>query len=198
MKSDDKSRFWAFEVYNESAPNGWLKTLNDTFIPMAYIYHDADVNDDGTIKKPHYHFMLQYGNTTTLKNIAKILGNIPANGYIERVVAPIGYYQYLTHENRPEKHQYSKDEICYLNGFDFQSLTEWSTVEKMEIMKNVIILCNKAKIFEYSSLLEYLAETGDDDLFKFCMFNSILVDKYICSFRNRNKARGVKNGVLNK
>lgn len=186
MTNNTKSRYWTFELYLESAPYDWKELLNNTFLPIAYIIHDKDLKDDGFIKKEHAHVFVQYGNSTTYKNIYDIFGNIAANGHIERVISPKGAFDYLTHKNRPEKYQYSDDDVVYLNGFDISSFADWSPSEKIDNMRIIMSMCNTEKIYEYSSLLEYFALINNNELLKFCMFNTVLVNTYITSFRHRN------------
>lgn len=187
MTNNSKSRYWTFVVYEESAPHNWIEIIKSTFLPIAFIYHDRDINDDGTIKKPHYHVFVQYGNTTTYKNIFELFGSICANGHIERVISPTGAYQYLTHKNRPEKTQYADDEIVWLNSFDPSTFAEWSPSEKMDNMRVIMLTVNSKKIYEYAGLLEYFADSPDTEMLKFCMFNTTLVNTYITSARHRLK-----------
>lgn len=187
MTKNEKSRYWTFEVYLDSAPYDWIEQLKNTFLPIAYIIHDQDLNEDGSIKKEHGHVFVEYGNTTTYKNIFAIFGHIAANGHIERVLSPTGAFNYLTHKNRPEKHQYADSDIIFLNGFDPATFSDWSPSEKIDNMRIIMELCNSVKIYEYSSLLEFFAQEGNNEMLKFCMFNTILVNTYVTSHRHRCK-----------
>lgn len=195
MNNNEKSRYWTFEVYQESAPYDWIEQINSTFIPIAYIYHDKDTNDDGELKKPHYHVFVQYGNTTTYKNIYSIFGHIASNGHIEKVLSPVGAYKYLTHSNRPEKYQYPDSDIIWLNGFDSSTFSEWSPSERIDNMRIIMNVCSSNKIYEFSSLLEWFALENCNDLLKFCMCNTILVNTYITSFRHRQKKNSNSNEI---
>lgn len=187
MTNNGKSRYWTFEVYEESAPHNWVEIIKSTFLPAAYIFHDRDIKEDGSLKKPHYHVFIQYGNTTTYKNIYELFGSIAANGHIERVISPTGAYQYLTHKNRPEKTQYADDEIVWLNAFDPSTFAEWSPSEKMDNMRVIMLTVNSHKIYEYAALLEYFADSPDNEMLKFCMYNTTLVNTYVTSARHRLK-----------
>lgn len=66
--SISKTRNWAFIVYDESVPEGWLDLLADTHL-SAFISprHDRDTDEDGTIKKPHFHVVIMADGPITQK-----------------------------------------------------------------------------------------------------------------------------------
>lgn len=86
----------------------------------AVIIHDKDVDDLGNPKVPHLHLMckLKPNYNCSYENIAKWFG-VPTQ-FINKIKA--GRYEkglpYLTHQNAPEKFQYSEDEV-YAN-FDWR------------------------------------------------------------------------------
>lgn len=83
---------------------------NSGYFPQwFYIKHDRDKNEDGTLKKVHYHIIVTKTNPATIKTVAKQLG-IPQN-YIQRVQNFKSMVAYLTHDEQQDKIQYSKDEI---------------------------------------------------------------------------------------
>lgn len=83
-----------------------------------YIIHDKDVDENGEPLPRHLHFVFKLGNTTRkrlstwLNLIADTLGLDTCNGIeIKPTTSFVGSVQYLTHQNHPNKHQYSKDLI---------------------------------------------------------------------------------------
>lgn len=82
----------------------------------AYIKHDKDMgyNSPEDIKNPemgiHYHFYLEYKNARSFASVATELG-IPVTLLQGIKVSKSAILQYLTHENDPNKHHYSPDEI---------------------------------------------------------------------------------------
>jgi plasmid replication protein len=115
-KQDDlKGRHFAYVVYPESAPTDWIEQMQNT--GLAFVIsplHDKDTNPDNTPKKPHYHMIVSWGNTTTYKS---------AKGLCDMLNCPIpqmlrnctGMYRYLTHKDNPEKYQYTEIPKTY-NG----------------------------------------------------------------------------------
>ena len=62
-----KGRNWAFIVYPDSLPVNYEEIITNTGLPMAFSpLHDKDLNATGEAKKPHYHVICYYDNTTTL------------------------------------------------------------------------------------------------------------------------------------
>ena len=72
-----KKKYWAFVLYLESAPENWKELLQLRGIPVCISpYHDKDINPDGTPKKPHYHIILCFPNTTTYNNVKNITDSL--------------------------------------------------------------------------------------------------------------------------
>lgn len=81
-----------------------------------YIVHDKDVDDDGTLKTKHLHFVIECKNrkllSTWLNVIADTLGLPSTTGImIQKTTAFVGSVQYLTHQNYPEKQAYLPEKI---------------------------------------------------------------------------------------
>ena len=71
IKNDIKKRNWTFVLYDDSCSKDWEEYLISTGVPFAYAYHDKDITEIGEPKKPHYHVMCYYDNTTTKKNVKR-------------------------------------------------------------------------------------------------------------------------------
>lgn len=72
-----------------------------------WIRHDQDIDDDGNLKKPHYHFILKLKNAKTISALAKYV-NVQEN-MIEPVKKSFnGALKYLIHYGYDDKFQYDK------------------------------------------------------------------------------------------
>ena len=84
---------------------------------FAYILHDKDKNEDGTLKKPHWHIMLKLYKSRRRSDVAKWFGL--SESYVQD--SRSGKYDdmllYLIHENAPEKYQYKIEEV--LSNYDY-------------------------------------------------------------------------------
>lgn len=72
-----------------------------------YIVHDKDVNEDGTPKQTHIHFLLYKAKTFRLTPFLKVTQNT----HIELPRSKVDAEKYLTHANSPKKYQYSRTEL---------------------------------------------------------------------------------------
>lgn len=87
-------------------------TSNDYYY---LILHDKDIQEDGTLKKPHYHivFNLQakHSKAKFLEAIANAIGQHTDSISIDELIQLEGAVRYLIHIDNPEKHQYNEFEI---------------------------------------------------------------------------------------
>lgn len=76
----------------------------------AYILHDKDCDENGEIKKPHWHVVITVGNNACWNtSIASELGITP--NYIEKCGRLDRALEYLIHYNDSDKYQYDVDEV---------------------------------------------------------------------------------------
>ena len=157
-----KKRNWAFVLYPESAPADWREQLRLSGVQVAISpLHDRDVNPDGEPKKAHYHVILVYGNPTTYSNV-KAFTNGKLGQTIPQPLEQVrGYYRYLTHEDNPEKAQYSKSDIQTLNGFDIREFVELTKSEVVKAKREILQLIRDNGLTEYADLIDILMDGGE-------------------------------------
>ena len=51
-EKEKRIRNFTFLIYEESALPDWKEKINSLALPGFYIYHNKDINEDGTLKKP--------------------------------------------------------------------------------------------------------------------------------------------------
>lgn len=86
-----------------------LETIHQSGYDYAYIKHDKDKDDDGNIKKEHYHFILEFSNPRYINAVCDELG-ITSN-YIRPIRNKRGMLAYMIHLNDITKHQYEIEEV---------------------------------------------------------------------------------------
>lgn len=180
-----KKRNWAFVCYPDSLPSNWQDILIESGIPFAISpLHDKDINPDNTIKKPHYHVILSYDNTTTYNNVVRFLEpfNCPIPQPLESVK---GYYRYLTHKDNPEKYQYDESDILCFNGFDSSNFTELTKSQIDAIKYEIIDFILENNILEYSDLIEVLHTEETINYWLVATSNTLFFNHYITSRRHR-------------
>lgn len=83
----------------------------------AFVLHDKDRLDDGTLKKPHWHIFLQFDNAQKFSDVCKWFAveeqyvNSLRTRFNEAVV-------YCTHTNAPDKYQYDYSEV--ISNFNYE------------------------------------------------------------------------------
>lgn len=184
-----KKRQWAFVVYPDSAPSGWVDHLKQTGLKCAISpLHDKDVDPDEREKKPHWHVIVCWDGPTTYK-VAEALTkrfNAPVPQALESVR---GYYRYFTHKDNPEKYQYDESEIQHIGGFDPNDYIELTRSELEGYKRKVLQLIRDADLYEYADLLEMLADSEAFDLLSIAMNHTILFRGYLQSRSGRRSSQ---------
>lgn len=99
---------WALhdrDTWHQRDVDAWNKRHSD--LPFPY--------EVGSLKKPHVHFVVHFKNPRHFTAIAKELG-VPVNT-INRCNNLLKAFEYLTHDNDPDKYQYDS-EIVGMNDFE--------------------------------------------------------------------------------
>lgn len=125
------------------------KALEDLgAIQYAYILHQKDIKDDGTLKTPHFHIVAEYASTkrlnTFLTNMADALGmNVLSIG-VEKCRSFEGSFQYLVHKNDSDKYQYDPNSI--ISNLTEEVFEVYMNAEPDELsMDRLIYLCETLK-----------------------------------------------------
>lgn len=96
-------------------------------LAWAYAYHNHDVNDDGTLKVPHFHVVLRLYRKTTLRQVIKWFAFVDENNILVNTRSincskTVNLaFEYLLHENDPDKYQYPVNCRKCSNPNDFLS-----------------------------------------------------------------------------
>lgn len=135
-----------------------IKYVQDNYwdkYPCAYILHDKDIDDNGVLKKPHYHLPVKFPNRRQINAVAKEL-NIPEN-LIQWRSDWDGTIEYLVHSDKLDKHLYEWDEVkanfdltkykSEFGGFDDISnlniILEWIKNNKPNYYQLFYFVCSK-------------------------------------------------------
>ena len=90
--------------------------------------------------------------------ITEKLGSVGA----EIVRCPHSYALYLTHANAPEKTQYSpEDIIAYYGAMDYLKKVQTSSINKYEIIADIIRYCQANNIDCLADIIEYALENDE-------------------------------------
>lgn len=181
-----KGRNWAFVVYPESLPKNYEEIIQELGLPMAFSpLHDKDIDPTGEPKKPHFHVICYYENTTTYKNVKENVTDV-LNGTIPiKLESMVGMYRYHLHLDNPEKYQYDDRMRHFYNGFDVAKVSALTTTEVNKICKEIQELVVHHHFSEYSELLDFLKDNELNDLYDVAMNKSYFFNTYIRSRKSK-------------
>lgn len=133
-----------------------LARLADVFTEWAYVLHDADTDENGELKKAHYHWIGKLDSPALLSTVCggRKLG-IPENG-VEYCKNWKYSVRYLIHKDDPEKFQYSPDSVTH--NIDLQS----------------ILAGRQAEVVAVKAIRQYIKDThcvSTEQLLDFCLDN---------------------------
>lgn len=196
-----KKRNWTMVVWPDSAPNNWRDQLLKTGLKCAISpLHDKDIYDDGEHKglpkKPHYHVILCYDGPQTY-NAVKTLTERLRQPVPQPLEAIRGMYRYFTHEDHPDKAQYSKSDIVTLNGFNIRDYVELTKTEVDRILGQIQDFIRDNGIMEYSDLLDDLRDAGESmqDWHSIAMSHTMMLTSYLRSRREKQRGSDVQHGA---
>lgn len=155
----DKS-FRNIEIMQQTGflPDGKIDAIadilntSDKIRNYAYILHDKDKKEDGTVKPPHYHIMVRFTDAYKLKTIMGIFDNLIPEQYFEGIKGRWGdALAYLTHSNAPKKHQYNPAAV--VSNFAWEK--EAAEAKKIKELEEVIdkIDSGEIRLFNYTDYM---------------------------------------------
>lgn len=116
---DFRTRLMALMVYGEEEEiDLFLSHYNSIILHFAYIKHDKDVTADGKPIEPHFHLCLYLKTNYYISFILEKIKEITHQNALGEVLSSKGrMYNYLIHRGKPDKFQYSRDEIISDNSY---------------------------------------------------------------------------------
>lgn len=181
---ENKCKYWSFLGYPESLNPDYLDILIETGLKFC----QSPLHDKDKGKKPHYHFLLAYPNTTTYNNILSLTESIGAT-IPKRIMAIQGAYEYLWHKNNPEKAQYSMNGVLHYNGFNIIDYVEPSQSDKDYIKINIFNIIDNERFTDYCEVVRYFTYHNMIDELKVFMQYAYAYDKYLTSIRCYDKLK---------
>ena len=177
-----KSKYFCCILYPDSQTydlDNVIKALAEEHLTFAVSpIHDRDVDNDGNLKKAHFHLLLAYSSATTLNNIIgwfKACGMPESDLHSVRVCASgVGYYRYLTHKDNPEKAQYNDNDIRVFNDSDeiFKKFSKTAS-DRIDDLVRIFQIVDELNTISFHSLVQYLM-LNERDLFKLLTSSSAL------------------------
>lgn len=109
MKRDRKFELVLYPDSESYDIDSVLSSSQSYFSDWAYCLHDSDINDDGSSKKAHFHFLGKFDDVRSPYVVCRDL-SIPLNS-ISNIKNWKAACRYLVHLDSPTKFQYSFDDV---------------------------------------------------------------------------------------
>lgn len=178
--SATRTRCYSAIGYPESLNENFIDILVDTHVKTIISpLHDMDSDDDGNLKKAHYHIMLLFDSVKTIEQAQKIFDSIGCTQCIP-VNSVQGQARYLCHLDNLDKHSYDVGNVICLNGSDYISLIELPT-NHYQIVRDIINFCKENKIVSFSDILEYSSISNESWFRALCDNSAYVIKEYLKS-----------------
>lgn len=108
-RGEGQDRKFVFVLYPDAEDYNCEEVLRkvEAVAEYAYILHDKDTDDEGEVKKPHYHVCIRYKNSRTIKTTANAMGISP--NYIQRCKNWKASVKYLIHDTKDSRGKFQYD-----------------------------------------------------------------------------------------
>lgn len=155
-----RTRNWSLITY--LAPSVLVERLFalDNVRYFAFILHDKDTLEDGTLKDKHIHLALVLNSARTLSQLAPRFTDIysdAGNCFGQPTRSNLAIVDYFIHKNEPDKYQYSVSDIVSnnLEYFQNEDNIEDNTFLIIEDLLNGKSLREMVKIYGRDFLYHY-------------------------------------------
>lgn len=127
-------RFYSFKIVTYNSLE-YVEAFSKLTSHYAYILHDKDLKEDGTLQSEHYHVLCTFTSNKSFESVRKLMGG-PENTFVHAMTDKFGDYLYLTHKNAPEKYQYP-DDIIITNSQEFFISSTEKTISNDEFINDI-------------------------------------------------------------
>ena len=185
-----RTRAYAFLVYPDSAPEGWIDKLRDEHVQVLISpLHDMDENPDGSKKKPHYHVLVLYDGVKTIEQATELRDSVGGVGW-ENVASVRGYARYLCHLDDPSKAQYAQDDVIQLGGADYSTIIA-RAADAIKALAEMMDYISDNNVIFYADFVDYCRKERLD-------WFEVVATRYTYTLYTYIKARGTKSIMLDR
>lgn len=174
-----RSSNWSFIVYPESAPKEWREYLKSYKVPFAVSpLHEYDVNDEGELKKPHYHCVIKFDSLKSYSQVKEIIDciNQPRPEICHSLRGSVRYFWHL---DDPEKYQYDMSQYESYCGFSIDEALQPTPAQAQRALLAIVNICRATNINSYKELVHQAVDGNfDNDMTYAILHNSIFFNAY--------------------
>lgn len=169
-----------------SCPDNWREILDSFHVPWVESpLHDADINGDGTEKKPHWHIMLLFDSVKSYEQVS-IFSSVVNGSFPIKCRSMRGSVRYFLHLDNPDKAQYKRADMHGHCGADVDKLLELSTSEKSVLLNQILDFIVEDDIVEYADILDYSRLWRPDWYDLIVSSYTLVLRTYLQSRRNKD------------
>lgn len=183
-------------AYPESLPPDWATQLEQLPFGFCYALHDCDTDENGELKKAHIHiYFLANPNKKQREYISLVTGI----QFLIDVHSAGDMYEYLTHENNPEKYHYDRNIIQHSSKWsqeDFENISSVNANNKVDTkLFEIISLINDYHLIDMAALMDFIVKNPEySNLFSEIRKGSYCLKEYMYQkFRSEYAQKSTHN-----
>lgn len=159
MSDKYRSRVHALLLYPEDESHVNALDFIKRNYDYAFILHDKDCDENGEVKKEHWHVVLRFKQAVWNTAIAKEIGL--TENYIQQARNFENTLQYLMHYNDSDKYQYPLDDVQGpLKKRLAESISKQEKSEGEKVIEIIDYITKSEKRLTVTQLSRYCAENG--------------------------------------
>lgn len=153
-----RSRLWGAVIYPEDESHcNMLKVLEEKHFQYAGIMHSSDVDDDGNLKKAHWHIVIYLPNARWRDALAKELGIM--QNYLQVGSSFRSMCRYLIHIDNPDKYQYDLSDVFGTLASKVHKFCDDSSDEDARIIR-LLSLLDSLGYISFSDFTRLICKNG--------------------------------------
>lgn len=182
-RRDSRDRRWTFVTYPDSMPEmpeaeAIVTECDSTGRAVQWArspLHAADLNGDGTEKKPHWHWLLIFKTEKSFSQVREVTEKLC--GTIPQIASNVhGLIRYFIHIDNPEKAQYKREDIA--KSMNFGSLDQYfdgpsiSAEERADFLAEMMDYCTEKKVTRLKDLYDFARAEKRESWFRVLVTSS--------------------------
>lgn len=155
--ADAKKRLWKGIFYLDSAPENWRAVIEEWGLPVFVSpLHDEDINTEtGELKKPHYHFLMEYDGPVTYSAALELASQLGCN-ILKECRSKRRDERYWCHLDSPAKVKYDVADCLAFGGYVPKYLDDAVSWDGITAITDI---CEEKGIIYYADLANEIVTT---------------------------------------
>lgn len=181
-KGKQRAIWWGYG-YPDTMPDDWREVASKSGYEILAMFHNQDVNMDGELKEPHYHFAVRLSHAGTIDDAKAAL--LPL-GVKEKSIQWRDSWRavsrYMCHLDDPCKTQYSPEHVLEFGGADYLTAINRQK-DKYRIVAAMQDWVTKTDCRSFAKLMDHAREADMEWFMALCDNCAVIMREYIKSRR---------------